>query len=382
MNKHVGTLIFLKMFLKRPINLFAHFERFGNNSVRICYEYNHLTQMKEDTYKHNLIQTLIYRSRLSWYWFAAILICILLSFLVLAAFLDGFLPRLSHLEFWREFIGAPVLIAYILVAYPYMFRLWENAIRAYHTILSSGNTKSDTIGLPVPNRKAEWSSILIGAVFWIVLQGIWNWQWGVEGWWLYLYTLVSFSLLFGLLGWLIYNSVADSQYLNKLSRQNLKLDIFDTSVLTPVARSSLAVSLAFIGGISLSLIFQTFESLIAWTSITIYVILVLATVLIFFFSMWSTHRVMAGAKNNELSVVRKHLEEATRKLRDTVRDNAEGIETIYAAVAAWGTYERRVREVREWPFNATILRRLLASTFVPAAVYLIKVLIGVRIGGL
>ena len=143
----------------------------------------------------------------------------------------------------------------------------------------------------------------------------------------------------------------------------------------------MGIALAFIGGISLSLVFQSIESLLAWQSITIYSILVCATILLFFLSMWSTHNVMAGAKRREHDLAQEHLEKVTRELREaTVQDRPEEMNRLYSAMAAWGIYERHVRETPEWPYNANILRRLSVSVLIPGIVYLIKVLLNMRIG--
>ena len=79
----------------------------------------------------NILQSLVTRSRLSWYWLALLVALALLLVLVLAAFLDGSLDRLSDWEFWRQYLGVPVIIAYIFLIYPYMLRLGRNAIDAY-----------------------------------------------------------------------------------------------------------------------------------------------------------------------------------------------------------------------------------------------------------
>ncbi len=104
------------------------------------------------------------------------------------------------------------------------------------------------------------------------------------------------------------------------------------------------------------------------------------TVVLFFVSLWSTHKAMVRAKRTELSMARENLGAALRELREkTAQGSAEGIEKLHWAVAAWGTYERRVREAQEWPYNANVLLRLGASALFPTAVYLLKFLFGVRI---
>jgi hypothetical protein len=331
---------------------------------------------------NNLLQTLIKYSRVSSYWFAFILTLVLVLFLVLAAFLDGSIEELRGWDFWRQYIGAPLIIAYIFLIYPYMWRLSKNAVDAFRRLELTDSPETDSFIVREAGRRWELASIAAGVIFWILIQRAWDWDWGVDGLWLYIYALLSFSLLFGLLGWLICVSIVESRNMNRLSRQKMDLDIFNTSALIPVARASLGTSFAFLGGISLSLIFQTVDSLMTWPNITIYAVLVAATLLIFFFSIWSTHRTMAATKQTELSLARERLEKAIRMLRESsTRENPPGLSNLHAEVAAWGIYERHVREAREWPFNAGILRRLAASTLVPAVVYLLKVFLGIRLFG-
>ena len=327
----------------------------------------------------NLIQAIVKSSRLPWYWFTTLFTLTLLLLLIITTVLDGMTARFSQWDFWREFVAGPFIIAYIFLIFPYMHHLSEKAADAFRQLQPHESTQTDREKATISRRDWEWVALAIGALFWILITRPWDWQWGGDGLWLYLYTLISASLLFGLLGWLIYYAIVESRHINRLSRQELKLDIFDNSAMIPIARSSLGTSFAFIGGISISLIFQTVDSLLTWQNITIYVVLVFATLLIFFFSLWSTHRIMAVTKHKELTIVRTQLEEAIRKLRDsTVNQSIEDASSLHSAVAAWGTYENRVREASEWPFNANILRRLAASVLVPGLVYLVKVLVGTR----
>ncbi|HEY97905.1 MAG TPA: hypothetical protein G4O16_06970 [Dehalococcoidia bacterium] len=327
----------------------------------------------------NLLRAVVNRSRLPWYLFTALLTVTLLVLLIITTVLDGMTAEFSRWDFWREYVAGPVLIAYIFLIFPYMQHLSEKTTDAFRQLQPHEGTQPDREKASIPHRGREWVALAIGALFWILITRPWDWRWVDEGLWLYLYTLISASLLFGLLGWLIYYAIIESHHIHRLSRQELKLDIFDTSALIPIARSSLGTSFAFIGGISISLIFQTVDSLLTWQNITIYAVLVFATLLIFFFSLWSTHRIMAMTKNNELSIASSQLEEAIRKLRDsTIHKSIEDSSSLHSAVAAWGTYESRVRETSEWPFNANILRRLAASVLVPVLVYLIKVLVGTR----
>jgi len=52
------------------------------------------------------------------------------------------------------------------------------------------------------------------------------------------------------------------------------------------------------------------------------------------------------------------------------------MERLSSAISSWVTYQRLAKEAPTWPFNAGIIRRLAASIFIPAIVYLIKILAG------
>ncbi|HEY41351.1 MAG TPA: hypothetical protein G4O18_05780 [Dehalococcoidia bacterium] len=331
--------------------------------------------MAKESQNLPLIAEIIKRSRLPWRWATVIVAAVLLLFFALAALLDGSFSDLSDWNLWRAFLGPPCIIVYILSIYPFMQRMWERALQAFEPLLPSEENETVVTAL-VPNRRWEWVAVLLGAALWFGIERPWLW---VDQW-LDVYASVTILLMFAILSWLIYNGLICARRLNILSRKPLNIDIFNTE-LVPVARYSMGMALAFTGGISLSLVFQSIESLLAWQSITIYSILVCATILLFFLSMWSTHNVMARAKRREHDLARNNLEKVTRELREAaVQDSPEEMDRLYTAVAAWGIYERHVRETPEWPYNATILRRLSVSVLIPAVVYLIKVMFNLTIG--
>ena len=314
------------------------------------------------------------------YWGILIIAIVLLLVLVLAASLDGVLTAILKGGFWRNFLDGPVLTIYILAIYPIIWRLWWRSVKAIQSLLSVNEQNSNRLVLEVPrnNRRWEWMAIIIGAMLWLALWQPWGWgsRWESGAIWLSIYDVITQLILFGLLSLLLYDSFNGSRYIDRLSSQPMKLDIFNTEVLTPIARSSLALSLAFIGGISLSLVFQTQDDLIMWNNILIWVILVGFAIVLFFLSMRSVHIAMFKAKQEKLTLARRHLTIATHNLENRAIDKyRRGNEYSSAiALAAWATYEKQVRETPEWPFDVRIIRRLFASVLVPASVYLLKVL--------
>jgi len=335
-----------------------------------------------DTRSETLLVVLMRRLRIPWRWATVVVAGILFSLLILAGYLDGDFSQQSIGGFWRVGLQGPVLIVYILVVYPFVFRLWKPAVEAFRPLVSMSENQFNRLSTEITtvNRRREWIAVFIGMILFLVIQRIWL---GYVDQWIEVYQIATELILFGIMSWLIYSSIKGSRNIARLGKQNLKIDIFDTKLLSPVARQSLANSLVFIGGISLAMLFETQETLIEWQSVVIYSILVLSTIIIFYISMWSIHRIMARVKSYELEKKKKYMADMSRKLKEwTTKGRLEGMEELSSSVAGWAAYERRVKEAQEWPFNARIIRRLFASVLAPVSVYIIKIFstLGIQIG--
>ena len=222
--------------------------------------------MAEEPRTYPLVEALIKRSRLPRFWAITIVAAVLLLLLILATFLDGTFVNLLDWGFWQNHLEGPVLIIYILVVYPFMWRLRERAIQAFRPLLPLDEDDFNRLAAEVatPKRRWEWTSLLIGVGLACVLGQPWNLPWGPGELWWSVYLVITGALMNGLLAWLIYDTLTGAVRLNRLSHRDLKLDIFDTELLTPIARWSLGISLGWVGGTSLSLVFQTQESLLRW----------------------------------------------------------------------------------------------------------------------
>ena len=137
-----------------------------------------------------------------------------------------------------------------------------------------------------------------------------------------------------------------------------------------MARWSLGTALAYIGGITLSLILVgrfTFEIV----GVLSYAVLAAAAALVFLSNMMHTHRLMARAKDREVARTHKHLAALSGTLRQMRAEG--GTEQMMALInlSLWGAYEKQVRGLPEWPYTEEIRRSLLASMLVPLAVYVV-----------
>ncbi|UCD08095.1 MAG: hypothetical protein JSU79_06990 [Dehalococcoidales bacterium] len=321
-------------------------------------------------------------TRLPARWMTATIAIILLLIFVIFSSLDGSLSGFIEDDLWRYFMDAPVLITYILLVYPFMYRLWTKSVQTLYELMSekSGDRDKPNLYIPDPKRRWEIISFVGGAVFWLCLWQPWTWvdRWQSGSAWLSVYDVVTQCMLFGLLVMVIYSSFVGHMYQNGLLKRRLILNIFNTSTLTPVARSSLGLSITFIGGISLSLIFQNQEDLLKWNNIFVWAILLCFAILVFFLSLWSTHSAMSDAKKRELSFVRNQLKITSAELKEKAEDSTRrGTDELSPTITALLNYERRITEVPEWPFNAGILRRLTVSILAPVVVFLVKVFSGI-----
>jgi len=333
--------------------------------------------MVEKVHNSTLLIALMKRSRMRWRWVITLLTAVLLLWLILVAYLEGVLTPQFLLDFWQNGLRGPVMLVYILAACPLLWRVYVQAVQSFQSLLPVTDEEHNQLlsKAATLNHRWEWVALFGGAVFYLAL--LQPWARVSDDLWLDIYVAVTHVLMFSLLGWLIYFTLGCFLRISRLGRQQLNWNMFDSEVMSPIARWSLGISLGWVGGVSLSLVFQSPENLLLWHNIIIYTVLVLVTILVFFLSMWSTHNFMAGAKKRELAVVHERLVKASIELKDrVVQDKLVGIERLSSSVAALETYKRLVEEVPEWPFNVHIIRRLAASILVPGVVYLIKILSG------
>jgi hypothetical protein len=306
--------------------------------------------------------------------FVVVLALALALLLALAAYADdGSWQRVS----WglRMFGVDPVILIYILAVHPFMHRRW---VRAMHSLDALAPHTGGSSGAKPAGRRAEWGVMLLGTLVGLVVARRMP---GAEGW-LQLYSEVASALAFALLAAAIYGSVVRSRHLAAHLRARLDLNVFDGHLLTPFAQWGQSLSLVFVGGISLSLLFQSYESLRSMESVMVYGSLVIVALTLFFMSMWTIHVALAKAQDEELATVRRDLTAAREALLSHRACESVGVgQDAYLPVVVLGTYEQQVLDASTWPFNPTIVGRVFASAVAPLGVYVLKVAFGVG-GGL
>lgn len=300
-----------------------------------------------------------------------VLLAILLSVpLALAAYLYGGTRQRNGAGLWMLGLNS-VMLVYILSVHPVMHRRW---IRAMQSLEALDPHAGSAIPAEMATRRGEWAAMMLGA-----LAGLAVARRGPAGEaWLWLYSEGVSALMFSLLAAAIYGSVMRSRQLAAYSRSGIEIKVFDGHLLTPFAKWGQSLSLVFVGGISLSLLFQSYQSLRSLESVMIYGCLIVVAMTLFFMSMWTVHMALVSAQDKELAKVRRDLTVARDALthrRDC--ETAAALQDAYLPVVMLGVYERQVLKASTWPFNLAIVGRVFASAVAPLAVYLLKLAFGV-----
>jgi hypothetical protein len=326
-----------------------------------------------NTKPQSLVDQLVDYLGLPRFAFVAIVVSLLALLWASAVFTQDGLAMVSSRSLWQMGLE-PTLIIYILGIYPWLQRRFALAIDALRS-LSSQPEIIDAVH--ARNRRGELIAMLLGAAFSLWVTGSWR----IESAWMRLYLITANIVLFGLMALAIYDGAERTRRLARLVRAGLQLDLFDRQLLAPMARWGQTVALTFVGGICLSLIFQSYETLHSVRSLVIYSILIGVSLTLFFTSVWSIHMALIAAQQRELAVVRQHWALARDELK---RKLAEGEQTdvagLYNPTVVLGAYESQVLAASTWPFNPKIVKEVLASLVMPFLIYGLKIALG-RLAG-
>ena len=300
---------------------------------------------------------------------------VLLGLPFVAATLDGELGEFLSSGVWRMFILPPSIILYIWLLAPIMTRVSHEVIEALRPVVDLDDQSFDRLVAEASfiNPRKEGMAFGVGFLLGIlsaIASGL-----DADVMWLSAYILVSNSLMYGLLAWIIYGSVASTRVHAELHQQKLKFDILDTSPFNAVGRQSLLLAVVFVGGITLSflLAFQP-DNVVAPEFWLVYLVLIIATVLIFFLNMRPTHQALSVEKERQLRRVRRHFRQASHSLLEGMdRDQTPG--ELAAEINALAAYEARVQAARTWPYNTTMLRTLFFSVLLPLGTMLARKLV-------
>jgi len=92
--------------------------------------------------------------------------------------------------------------------------------------------------------------------------------------------------------------------------------------------------------------------------------------------MQPIHRILAAAKNREMGVVKKKINQIGREIMDCLNREAEAA-TKAQIINALIAYEQRLHNARTWPYNTSMLRTLFFSVLVPAGTLIGRILLNI-----
>jgi hypothetical protein len=282
------------------------------------------------------------------------------------AFMTGEVPGPYDPTFWVPGLMPPVIVVYLLLTQTRSQRLRNEAIKAIRPLvkLDDDHFRLAVSNASLYNRRREWIAFCLG----VVAGWLFQVAWGFSTLWLSLYSVLFGGLMFGLMAWFIYSALSGTELFNELNRHPHDLNIFDLEPLEPIARWSFGIALTLIGGITLSLLIGvpgiSLNLFMNPQGVIIYGSLLTATILVFFLNMYSTHRALVRAKARELKCVHLNLAKLSNALKEQPeRGNPVALEGLSSAISSWVTYEKRIKEVPEWPYTSQIRRNLLVSVF-------------------
>ena len=303
------------------------------------------------------------KSRPWWIKLLISLILLLIPFGV--AKMEGVLQSFIYEGHWRVCLLAPTIVLYIWFTAPVMFRMGEQADQNIRILIQLNQEDLQQL-INRYLRIRPWQELVafgIGTFIGFLTSQAITFDQDLPG--LIIYWYISSMIMYGILAWTIYLSTITTRLNNALFRQPLKFDIFNITPFEAVGRQSLFLSLLFIGGITLSLIFsfqmQSLVDLRFWIS---YLATLLIAALIFLLNMLPTHRVIAAEKKRELDRVQAHIHIACHALIDRL-DHQSETGDLPAQIHALTLYEQSLQAARTWPYNTQIIRTLFFSVLVP-----------------
>jgi len=306
--------------------------------------------------------------------FAIALASLLVLLLAIAVVAHGGLAVGGRWGLWKMTL-APAVILYIFAIYPLLHRRWAGALDALRPLADRPELVERHAH--AASRRGEWIALLLGAAF-----SIWATNPSqIHDRWVLLYVLVSNLVMFSLMALAIYDCVVRTRRLSRIVRSGLQLDLFDRRAFTPLARWGQIVSLTFVGGTCLSLLFQSYESLATAPSLVIYSTMIVVSLTLFFTSVWSIHEALVLAQQRELAVVREHWSRARSELKRKLAEGTAGEPAgLFEPIVVLGAYERQILAASTWPFNPKIVKEVVASLVAPILIYGVKIALGLSRG--
>jgi hypothetical protein len=281
------------------------------------------------------------------------------------AYLDGFRGEYIREGYWRLAFLPAAIVMYILVVAPILDRGDKRVLDAFRSLVQVDSESFDDLVSRTSriNVAGEIAALAVGGIFGMILGH--SWLPDPDAALLRAHLTIAGGLMFGLLGWVIFASMAGTRLTTELHRQPLLIDILDVKPFEPIGRQSMVIALVFVGGIALSIVLGGgLASFSVWQNWVVYPLMALVPILVFFLNMRETHRVLSAEKTRELKEVQGRIVLASRTLIQRL-DAGRSAGSLGAEISALVAYEKRVQAARTWPYNTSMLRTLFVSIIVP-----------------
>lgn len=167
-----------------------------------------------------------------------------------------------------------------------------------------------------------------------------------------------------IVGAMLYVAAVALVRLWRLGRDRVRVDVLDPGALAPFARFGLRLVLLLnLGGglLVADAVVETPEYTLLWLAVFAPIALLGLAALVV--PCWSLHRRMRDAKDAELARVRR----ALRGDRAALRDSPLAAEAERLSLVELGVWLDRMESLREWPFDASALRRFGLYLLIPLA---------------
>jgi len=195
---------------------------------------------------------------------------------------------------------------------------------------------------------------------------------GTEVDWLGLYYYLGSMLMFGAVGWCVYAVIVISRLTNTLLRQPIEVDIFDVTPFQPIGTQSLYLSLSILGIVVLAFPSSPY-ALPSWQNILITIALILVSVIVFFANMYSTHRLLASTREQQMAIAGDKLAQSYHQLQE-LDSSRQDIYSTAMELNAWSVAKHELKQTRSWPYNTEMLRTLFVSVLIPIVMGVARIL--------
>ena len=298
-------------------------------------------------------------------WVVLIVSISLLLLPIAFVYLDGALDEFFNQGRWRVFLLPQTIILYIWIISPHMTRMGTIVIESIRPLVqldddSFNHLIQDASRVdPLHEWIAFGIGVMLGIISILVADIDQNAPWSLVYW------LISSSLMYGVLAWAIFVSIKSTRTNATLHRLPMQFDILNPTPFEAFGRQSLLLALVFIGGITLSLLFTFQDANLSSPEFwLVNLLFVLFVVLIFFFSMRPTYKVLLAEKKRRLEPVQRHINLACQDLIQRL-EQGQDPGNLTGEINALIIYEQRLLTARTWPYNTSMLRTLFFSILIP-----------------